>query len=290
MMQQLRWFQAVAECERRGEPYVLITVVGVAGSVPREPSSKMLVTAEHSYDSIGGGHLEYQAIALARSRLAARCYQTELAHFPLGASLGQCCGGSVSLMLEVQPGSQAQLLVFGAGHVAQALVGIMGQLPWQVVWVDSRAEIFPTQVPDNVQVLLSDDPAGEAASLCADRHALILTHNHQLDYALCQALLKAGNARSIGLIGSATKAERFRLRLAHRGYVAEQVASIRCPVGLAQVPGKLPMEVALSIAAELVGLAAGEQSQPRRRGVNWPDLRELIKQPASSAPAPQETP
>ena len=142
MNKQLRWFEAVADCEQRGEPYVLVTVVGVAGSVPREPSSKMVITGEHTWDTIGGGHLEYLVTARAREQLAAGRFETVLEHFPLGASLGQCCGGSVSVLLEGQPGSDAQLVVFGAGHVAQALMAIMGQLPWQVTLVDSRAELL----------------------------------------------------------------------------------------------------------------------------------------------------
>ncbi|MEP1003752.1 XdhC family protein, partial [Marinobacter sp.] len=66
MQERLTWIQAVADCERRGQPYVLVTVLGVTGSVPREPASKMVVTREHSYDTIGGGHLEYRVIARAR--------------------------------------------------------------------------------------------------------------------------------------------------------------------------------------------------------------------------------
>tara|TARA_R110001599_G_scaffold132184_3_gene308687 strand:- start:1818 stop:2678 length:861 start_codon:yes stop_codon:yes gene_type:complete len=272
------WYQAVAECERQGEPYVLVTILGVAGSVPREPSSKMVVTGEHSYDTIGGGHLEYQVIARAREQLAAGRFESQMQHFPLGASLGQCCGGSVSILMEGQRGSDARLVVFGAGHVARALMTIMGQLPWRVTWVDSREDGFPQEVPDNVRVHYSDDPAGDAAGLCVGAHALILTHNHQLDYELCRALLNAGNALSIGLIGSQTKAERFRQRLEHRGHSAQQIERIRCPVGRDDVPGKRPMEVAVSISAELLALAGAQlPAAQKRRGVSWPQLRGLMQ-------------
>jgi len=278
MDKRMLWYEAVADCERRGEPYVLVTVVGVAGSVPREPSSKMVVTCEHSFDTIGGGHLEYLVTARAREQLAAARYETQLEHFPLGASLGQCCGGSVSVLLEGQRGSDARLVVFGAGHVAQALMAIMGQLPWQVTWVDSRAESFPAEIPANVRRHHTDDPVADVDELCADSHVLILTHNHQLDYDLCRALLNAGHAASFGLIGSQTKAERFRQRLLHRGYSEAQIDSIRCPVGRADVPGKRPMEVAVSISAELLSLAAVATPPARRRGVSWPALRDLMKQ------------
>ncbi|MEH6670908.1 xanthine dehydrogenase accessory protein XdhC [Halopseudomonas sp.] len=278
MQHRMMWYQAVAECERQGEPYVLVTILGVAGSVPREPSSKMVVTGEHSYDTIGGGHLEYQVIARAREQLAAERFESHMEHFPLGASLGQCCGGSVSVLLEGQRGSDARLVVFGAGHVARALMTIMGQLPWRVTWVDSREDGFPQEVPDNVNVHFSDDPAGDAASLCTNAHALILTHNHQLDYELCRALLNVGSASSIGLIGSQAKADRFRKRLEHRGHTAQQIARIRCPVGRDDVPGKRPMEVAVSITAELLAMAGSPTKAPsKRRGVGWPELRSLMQ-------------
>lgn len=278
MQKRMNWYQAVADCEQRGEPYVLVTVLGVTGSVPREPASKMLVTGDHSHDTIGGGHLEYRIIARARERLAAREYGYEMANFPLGASLGQCCGGSVAVMLEGQPGSDARLMVFGAGHVAQALMTVMGQLPWQITWIDSREDCFPDALPTNVRQHLTDDPVGDAAALAADAHCLILTHNHPLDFDLCRTLLTANTAASIGLIGSQTKANRFVQRLAHRGFSDDAIGQIRCPVGHPDVPGKRPMEVAVSIVAELLALAAADKSREKasKRGLSWSGLKTLM--------------
>ncbi|MCK7596110.1 xanthine dehydrogenase accessory protein XdhC [Microbulbifer sp. CAU 1566] len=295
MMQQLPWHKAVADCENRGEPYVLVTVLGVTGSVPREPASKMVITGSDTYDTIGGGHLEYKVIERARARLDAREYGFDLAHFPLGASLGQCCGGSVAVLLEAHGGSEAHLVVFGAGHVAQALMTVVGQLPWQITWVDSRAETFPQQVPANVTVHHTDDPAGDAPELCRGAHALILTHNHALDFDLCWKLLEQHRQdqgldqgqvpASIGLIGSQTKAVRFQQRLQQRGFSEEEIRNIRCPVGRSDVPGKRPMEVAVSISAEMITLVAehrtgerADSSKATRRGLQWNQLKALQAQ------------
>lgn len=279
MQERLTWIQAVADCERRGQPYVLVTVLGVTGSVPREPASKMVVTREHSYDTIGGGHLEYRVIARARERLANHEYSYELAHFPLGASLGQCCGGSVAVLLEAQTGGDARLVVFGAGHVGRALMSIVGELPWQITWVDSRADSFPTEVPANTTVHCTDDPVGDVPDLCSNAHVLILTHNHALDYDLCRALLEQDDVLTIGLIGSQTKAERFRQRLGHRGYAQTDIDRIRCPVGRSDIPGKRPMEVAVSISAELLSLVASDAAaKPSRRGLSWGALKALTKE------------
>ena len=271
------WYQAVADCEARGEPYVLISVLGVTGSVPREPASKMVVTGEHSYDTIGGGHLEYRVCQQARERLARRDYTSDLAHFPLGASLGQCCGGSVSVLLEAHPGSEQELVLFGAGHVAKALVTILAELPWRITWVDERFDQFPSDVPVNVHVHHTDDPVGDAPDLCSGKQVLILTHNHQLDFDLCRALLTAGNCAGLGLIGSETKADRFRKRLDHRGFSADAINTLRCPVGHPDVPGKRPMEVAVSISAELLILTTPHQTTSARRGLTWHQLRGLIQ-------------
>ena len=150
-------------------------------------------------------------IARARERLANHEYSYELAHFPLGASLGQCCGGSVAVLLEAQSGGDARLVVFGAGHVSHALMRIVGDLPWQITWVDSRQECFPDRTPDNTTVHCTDDPVGDVPELCSNAHVLILTHNHALDYDLCQALLKRDDVRTIGLIGSPSGAVTSRV-------------------------------------------------------------------------------
>ncbi|BES69438.1 xanthine dehydrogenase accessory protein XdhC [Marinobacter nanhaiticus D15-8W] len=289
MQKRMTWYEAVADCEKRGEPYVLVTVLGVTGSVPREPASKMVVTGEHSHDTIGGGHLEYRIIARARERLAARDYTYEMCHFPLGASLGQCCGGSVAVLMEGHAGGDGRLVVFGAGHVAKSLITIMGELPWQITWVDSRAESFPAELPANVKRHHTDDPVGDAAALCEDAHVVILTHNHQLDFDLCRVLLEAGRAASIGLIGSDTKAERFRQRLAHRGFTDEAITQIRCPVGRSDVPGKRPMEVAVSISAELLSIASPSTDKPMRRGLSWSNLKNLMIETPATAPAASKT-
>jgi len=84
-----------------GEPAVLVTVARAEGSVPREAGTHMLVTASGQFDTVGGGHLEHKALEIARGMIAAgRASQVHLERFPLGPSLGQCCGGVVWLLFE----------------------------------------------------------------------------------------------------------------------------------------------------------------------------------------------
>ena len=146
-------------------------------------------------------------------------------------------------------------MLFGAGHVGRALTTILSQLPMRVSWVDSRPEEFPTQIASNIERVLSDHPTDEIAEMPAESSYLVMTHDHQLDMSICEAVLKRGDFNYLGVIASDSKAARFRLRLQRKGFDPELVTRMRSPVGLDNVPGKLPMEVAVSIAGELLALA-----------------------------------
>jgi xanthine dehydrogenase accessory factor len=96
----MSWISALAELQQKGEACVLVTIIEERGSTPRNSGSKMVVTAERIFETIGGGHLEYKAMEMAREMLASRSQDTRLERFSLGASLGQCCGGATVLLFE----------------------------------------------------------------------------------------------------------------------------------------------------------------------------------------------
>ena len=273
----MSWLESAGALEAAGIPHVIVTVLGARGSTPRDSGTKMVVTADGSYCTIGGGHLEFRSMEIAREMLLCGDQHQRLESFPLGARLGQCCGGSAHLLFESFPGYAVDLMLFGAGHVGRALVSLLGQLPCRVRWVDSRPEQFPSQLPANVQSLLSDSPADEVASMPPGSYYLVMTHNHPLDFDISAAAVRRADARYIGLIGSDTKWRRFQMRFEHRGYPEQDYKAVRCPVGLAAVPGKLPMEIATSIAGELI--AEYQQDLPQRqtqRGVGWRELKPLM--------------
>lgn len=267
------WMDAIARLRDSAESYVLVTVIGVQGSTPRESGCKMLVTAEATFDTIGGGHLEFAAIDQARQLLLAGRDTQVLEHFPLGPRLGQCCGGRANLLFECFAARGPQVVLFGAGHVGRALAPLLAGLPLRLEWVDSRAAEFPAQLPDGVRVRLLDEPEDAVAEAPPGSYFLVMTHNHPLDYALAEAVLKRGDAGFLGMIGSRTKARRFQMRLEQRGYTPETIAQLHCPIGLAEVPGKRPLEVAISIAAQVI--ARYQQDTPPRQtreGVEWAAL------------------
>lgn len=275
------WTDMVADLQRTGEAYVLVTVIGTRGSSPRETGSKMVVTAEHSFDTIGGGHLEYKAIAKARDLLLKQQDCQHIEEYPLGATLGQCCGGKVSVLFEYFAERGKDVWLFGAGHVAKAMVPLLAELPLRVHWVDSREEQFPESIPENVEQCLTDDPVGELQRAKAGSYMLVLTHNHQLDYELTEAALKRGDLGFLGVIGSDTKALRFRQRLTHRQFSNTDIAKVTCPVGLEQVSGKRPMEVSISIAGQLIALYQAERPVPEKQAaIDWSSLKQELDVPS----------
>lgn len=283
------WHAALHRLQREGLPHVLATQVTSAGSTPREPGARMVITAEAVYDTLGGGTFEWQTIEAARRRLAGVDGSAEgrgdgrteagmsLEAFSLGGRSGQCCGGFVNVLLEVFPGSPATLAIFGAGHVGQALVRLAAPLPWRVLWHDSRADAFPDWAAGEprLECRQAPDPAAAVAALPAGAHALVLTHDHAEDRALVDALLARGDTGSLGLIGSRSKWASFRRRLGEAGHDEAALATVRCPIGTAAGGtggDKTPYAIALAAIAELLPLMAGEE-RPDRRGLDPAELR-----------------
>lgn len=262
------WHEGIAQCQQHNESYVLVTVVSVAGSAPREIGSKMVVTASESIDTIGGGHLEHHAIATAREFLLSDRPQTELRSYPLSSKLGQCCGGAVKVLFDVCNSYQQHIAVFGAGHVAKALVPILSQLPVKITWIDNREALFANSLansaadstlnanhlPHNVDIVVEQEPETEVAQLPPGSWLVILTHDHQLDYRITEQALNYPLLPFVGLIGSETKAKRFITKLAHRGFDEAALARLHTPIGNPSIPGKQPIEVAVSISAQLIAL------------------------------------
>jgi xanthine dehydrogenase accessory factor len=211
----------------------------------------MLVWADRSEGTIGGGTLEWQAMTEAR-RMLQDGRTSYSARVPLGPALGQCCGGSVSLVWEVaeamEKPSARPLWIYGAGHVGRALINVMGPLPqFDITWVDTHADRFPLT---DVTTLVASNPALAVKHAPKTAEHLILTYSHEIDLALCHAVLSHG-FQSAGLIGSATKWARFRSRLAALGHSNAQISRIACPIGDPSL-GKHPAEIALGVATAMI--------------------------------------
>lgn len=248
---------------------VVVEVGAAQGSVPREAGTRMLVSAAQCIGTVGGGHLEWKAIAKARDLLAqgSAAAQTE-EHFPLGPALGQCCGGAVTLTYATldaaalarwpHPEPLFRLQLYGAGHVGRAIVRALAPLPVHVTWIDEREEEFAAATA------LGEPTAARVERVCIDtleaevRHAppgafyLVLTHQHDLDLRITEAILRRGDFAYLGLIGSKTKRQRFVHRFEERGVAAEAIARITCPIGVPGIEGKEPEVIAAAVVAQLL--------------------------------------
>lgn len=259
------WIEALARLAAAGRPAALVTIVGVEGSTPRDAGAKMVVSEDAFHGTIGGGRLELEALEVARALLSAARERDDapriaVRDIPLGPSLGQCCGGRAKLLFEVVVPVRWHVVVFGAGHVGKALVKLLGDLPCAVTWVDSREAEFPRDLPPRVRRVLCDAPEDEVRDLPPGADVVVMTHSHQLDLQIVEAVMRRGDHRYLGLIGSRTKRAQFEQRLAARGRTPEDLARLTCPIGLVGVGGKLPAEIAISVTAQLL--------QARQRGTS----------------------
>ena len=249
------------------QPAVWVTVDATQGSVPRDAGTWMAVFEGDTMGTIGGGQVEFQAIAEARRRLSGAQREARL-RYPLGPSLGQCCGGVMFLRFERVDGSDATALrarmrqtlqpvaLFGGGHVGRALIEVLGKLPFAVTWIDSRDEVFPAPVPGNVVCEHSDPVQAAVAGLAPHSQVLVMSFSHAEDLDVVAACLRrrrdAHDLPYVGLIGSRTKWTTFRHRLEQRGFSPAELDGVTSPIGVPGVAGKEPEVIAVSVAAQLL--------------------------------------
>jgi len=320
------WVPDLMRALQREPVIVRIVLATVRGSAPREPGVAMLVTPNGIAGTIGGGRLEWEALAAGRTLLEASGPAVRVQRVVLGADRGQCCGGVVELWMErytradlglleaanlaarrgaavlrstmrgagvergivCQPGADPEsnqllraphaqatprlwrsaagdvtllerlddvlppLWLYGAGHVGQALARILMELPLRLTWIDSRAELLPPQSPAMVEIWHSLDPAASVAAAPRGARFLVMTHSHPLDYSLCRAILERNDFAWAGLIGSMSKAARFRSRLRHDGLSAPAIARLVCPIGIDGITSKWPAAIAVAVAAQVM--------------------------------------
>jgi len=246
---------------------VLVTVAHTRGSVPREAGAWMAVFAHGALGTVGGGRLELDASQHARALLQHAGGARQM-RYPLGPALGQCCGGEVTLAFEPVSGADATALalrldprqwpvaLFGGGHVGRAIATVLATLPLRLQWIDSREEIFPSDLPAGVQCEHSDPVHAAVATLPAQSRVLVMSFSHAEDLDIVAACLQRQRTRAdlpyVGLIGSRSKWASFRHRLRARGFSEAELAHITCPIGIAGLQDKRPEVIAIAVAAQLL--------------------------------------
>jgi xanthine dehydrogenase accessory factor len=331
------WTRLAAMIEAQGIA-AMVTVAELSGSGPREVGARMLVACDGQiFGTIGGGRLEWQALAEVQRMMTELRKAPARKYYALGPELGQCCGGAVTLFLEIfdkedldfvrkasheeteghdftieikplvdgaerivsaSPTTMGDAFVslsdgrvwarfenhstpvwlFGAGHVGHALVNALAPLPFHVTWLDSRADQFQETHSQRITCITSQDPVADLDRCPTGVFVVIMTHSHELDFELCEKALRQDRYGYVGVIGSKTKAARFRLRLKKAGLDDDAVARLVSPLGVATIKGKEPSIVATSIACQLL-----EQHEMRGQNTSDQDGRNLDKDKSAHA-------
>lgn len=244
---------------------LIVTVSEVYGSAPREAGTVMAVSQDRICGTIGGGQLEYIAIDHARMLLAGRKSQTRL-DIPLGPEIGQCCGGRTVLSFtKADPAAIAAILdamarraasdppvyIFGGGHVGFALAAALAPLPLAVTLVETREEMI-AEAPPGIRARLTALPEAEVRQIPAGGAAVILTHDHALDFLIATEALKRDDLAYCGMIGSKTKKATFLHYAAQQGLSRTECGRLILPIGGSEVRDKRPTVIAALVAAELL--------------------------------------
>ncbi len=259
-------YEQLVALEREGTAFVLVTLVEALGSTPQDAGAKMLVTAAGRHaGTVGGGRVEAQALSLAQEMLASSATaQPRFVSWTLKTDVGMTCGGSVKFYLEPHAvvGAVWPIVVFGAGHIAQALLRVLVPLPCSLTVVDPRAE-WLEQLPRarNLRVIAHGSPADLVPTLPAHAFVLCMTKGHATDRPILQRALAERDFPFVGVIGSAAKAAVLRKELIAAGISPERAAQFACPVGL-DFGTNHPHEIALSIAAQLLTVRDKYQASP----------------------------
>lgn len=251
-------------------PIVLADITATRGSAPREAGTFMLVSSIGFWGTIGGGNLEFAAIARARAILA-RLQSDGMLSFTLGPDSGQCCGGVVDVRLttldpagiealrarhDEQRRQNHDVFIFGAGHVGHALAAALAPLPLRVVMVETRAHEFEGLPPD-IETRLVALPESLVAEIRTGGGIIILTHDHALDFLIAAEALRRDGLAYVGMIGSRTKRGVFARHLARQGLDGSLMDRLVLPIGGGVVRDKRPEVIAALVAAELLTAILG---------------------------------
>lgn len=244
-------FDDVSDLLDHGESAALLTVVETEGSAPRGVGTRMVVTADDTYGTIGGGSVEGLAIEEARKVLSDESepgvnrYELER-----GGNTGMVCGGAMDVFIDRLRGNP-RLYIAGGGHISQELAALAHPLEYDVTIVDDREEYAdPSLFPPETTVIHGD--YGEELSalpMTAETAVVVATRSSTFDSGGVAAGVDGG-AGYVGLVASETKAKHVFDSLVEEGYERATLTNVRAPVGL-DLGGESPEDIALAILAEI---------------------------------------
>ena len=238
-------------------------ILDVKGSSPNNIDDIILISQDTIFGTIGGGNLEYLVIDEAKKILDKKV-KNKILSIPLGPGIGQCCGGYVQIELSLHKNSKdalkneslkknikPNLYIFGSGHIGQAIISKLENINFNTFIIDSREDYLNMTNIKDINYLLSKKPWEIVSKLDDNSYFIVLTHSHDFDLKILNAVLKKNNT-FVGLIGSLTKKKRFYKRLINNGHNKSIVEKIECPIGVDIGNSKDPNEIAFSIITRIL--------------------------------------
>jgi xanthine dehydrogenase accessory factor len=247
------WEQIVA-LRRGGSDAVLISITAVRGSVPGQVGAKAIISENGLVSgTLGGGKVEAKAIEAAGNLLKSADHHLSLT-WNLQRDIGMTCGGEMSFFLEkITAEAPWHIVIFGAGHVSQALIPVLTTLSCRIDVIDTRADWLGRFSPTpRLHTHLVDSISDGVSWVSARSFVLSITQGHSSDVPVLGEVLSRFPALPfLGVIGSAAKRAVLLRELRESGIEEALLEKIICPIGL-PVGGNNPAEIAISIAAQLL--------------------------------------
>lgn len=235
-----------------GTSFVLVTQTHTRGSAPQDPGAKIIVTKEGLHSgTVGGGKVEMACIKKAQGILDIHTQvPPELVTWNLQKDIGMSCGGEASFLFEHFHHTAWPIVIFGAGHVAQALTRVLSKLNCHITCIDSR-EDWVNKL-EGVKALHHPEPKNMVAELNPKSFFMCMTMGHAHDVPILYEIAKlAPDCPYVGVIGSEVKGIKIKKELAELGVDKKFLDKLRVPMGI-PFGTNHPYEIAISITAELL--------------------------------------
>ena len=250
------FFEALNDLMASETPLVTVTIVDTAGSVPQDAGAKMIVTAEgRQFGTVGGGKVETKAIAEAHRMLSGEVEETtRFAQWNLAKDVGMTCGGVVRLYFESHNARRWHIVIFGAGHVANALIQLLVHLDCQITCIDPREEwLARLPASPKLTAIRSEDMPSMVKTLRDDAFVALMTMGHTTDKPILIEILRTRKFPYLGVIGSDAKAHILKRDLQDAGLPPEAKQAFFCPIGL-EIGSSHPYEIAVSAIAQMLSV------------------------------------
>lgn len=247
----MNFWKECHDLTERNESFVMVTLIGVRGSAPQDVGAKMIVTSSGlHFGTIGGGKVELAAIKKAQSHLSTFVEAPQTIVWNLQTDIGMSCGGEVTLLFEHHHQNNWPIVIFGAGHVSQALTRLLSNLKCRVICVDSRQEWI--EKLHGVKGIHHPSPQDLVSTFDPKSYFISMTMGHSYDVPILLEISKhAPDCPYVGVIGSEVKGIKIKKELKDLGVSDDFIKKLKVPLGI-PIGSNDPWEIAISISAELI--------------------------------------